>query len=164
MFYGIDQGISHIHQHGIIHRDLKPENIFLDLKGNIKIGDFGMATTEFSMRQQQNLGLEHTNWTGEVGTSLYVAPELHGNAFESIYDHKVDMYAFGIIIFEMIQPAFTTIMERIKVLNALRSPDVVIPVTLLSNCKYQVFIKASMIYLGKINSFKKKLNFLFSCS
>lgn len=44
-FREIAEGLSHIHQQGIIHRDLKPVNIFLDSRDQIKIGDFGLATT-----------------------------------------------------------------------------------------------------------------------
>ncbi|CAN1803727.1 eIF-2-alpha kinase GCN2 [Linum perenne] len=42
-FYQLVDGVAHIHEHGIIHRDLKPPNIFLDTKGEVKIGDFGLA-------------------------------------------------------------------------------------------------------------------------
>ena len=38
-------GIKHLHDHNIIHRDLKLGNIFLNLENDIKLGDFGLATT-----------------------------------------------------------------------------------------------------------------------
>ena len=37
-------GLEYMHNQGVIHRDLKPENVFLDLDGNIKLGDFGLTT------------------------------------------------------------------------------------------------------------------------
>ena len=40
---GILAGLAHIHSQGVIHRDLKPANIFYDSKGEIKLGDFGLA-------------------------------------------------------------------------------------------------------------------------
>ena len=45
LFREIVEGLVHIHQQGMIHRDLKPVNIFLDSNDHVKIGDFGLATT-----------------------------------------------------------------------------------------------------------------------
>lgn len=44
----IFEGLAHIHQQGMIHRDLKPVNIFIDSNDHVKIGDFGLATTNIS--------------------------------------------------------------------------------------------------------------------
>lgn len=55
-FREIAEGLFHIHQQGIIHRDLKPVNIFLDSRDQIKIGDFGLATTSFLALQCQGNG------------------------------------------------------------------------------------------------------------
>jgi translation initiation factor 2-alpha kinase 4 len=45
LFREMVEGLAHIHQQGMIHRDLKPVNIFLDSNDHVKIGDFGLATT-----------------------------------------------------------------------------------------------------------------------
>lgn len=45
LFNQILDGVAYIHELKIIHRDLNPSNIFLDNNGNVKIGDFGLATT-----------------------------------------------------------------------------------------------------------------------
>lgn len=142
LFREIVEGLAHIHQQGMIHRDLKPVNVFLDSKDHVKIGDFGLATTsvlalqhqqiEVSKSQNQNLVESHT---GQVGTALYVAPELEGKASKSTYNQKVDLYSLGIIFFEMIAPPFETAMERIMTIKALRSKDVSMPKTLLTDDK-----------------------------
>ena len=44
------EGLTHIHQQGMIHRDLKPVNVFLDSNDHVKIGDFGLATTNILSR------------------------------------------------------------------------------------------------------------------
>lgn len=138
LFREIAEGLSHIHQQGMIHRDLKPVNIFLDGRDQVKIGDFGLATTNFlalqsseqcaqlAVVQQQSIELG-SSLTGKVGTALYVAPELTGNASRATYNQKVDLYSLGIILFEMCSPKFETAMERVKVIAALRLPSVTIP-------------------------------------
>lgn len=65
--------------------------------------------------------------TGQVGTALYVAPELSAKAAKAIYNQKVDIYSLGIIFFEMCYKPLKTGMERVKVLLNLRSKDVILP-------------------------------------
>jgi len=124
----------------MIHRDLKPVNIFIDAGDHIKIGDFGLATTSEgiagggradiaasadvslindSLNAQEDL-------TGQIGTALYIAPEVNIGRVTS-YTQKVDIYSLGVIFFEMCNPALTTGMERVKVLTALRSKHVELP-------------------------------------
>lgn len=65
--------------------------------------------------------------TGQVGTALYVAPELSTKAAKAIYNQKVDIYSLGIILFEMFYKPLATGMERVKVLLNLRSKEIVLP-------------------------------------
>ncbi|EDV94516.1 GH19296 [Drosophila grimshawi] len=152
LFREIAEGLSHIHQQGIIHRDLKPVNIFLDSHDQIKIGDFGLATTSFLALQthaeypthsvaQHVTSTEDGTGTGKVGTTLYVAPELTGNASKSVYNQKVDMYTLGIILFEMCQPPFDTSMERAQTIMQLRNASIVIPESMLQDSKYEKTVK-----------------------
>lgn len=116
----ITEGLAHVHSHGIIHRDLKPDNIFIDVAGNPKLGDFGLATTSqyhFTERVTPSSNV-NGDMTRSVGTTLYVAPELRSDSGTS-YNDKVDMYSLGIMFYEMCEP-FGTAMERIRSLQAVR--------------------------------------------
>ncbi|XP_049298688.1 eIF-2-alpha kinase GCN2 [Anopheles funestus] len=158
LFREIVEGLSHIHQQGMIHRDLKPVNIFLDSRDQVKIGDFGLATT--SILALQNQGHQNApsivvvgnalpgkssdigySLTGKVGTALYVAPELTGNASRSTYNQKVDLYSLGIILFEMSSSPLNTGMERVKTLMDLRSEMIRLPETLLADARYSRLVQ-----------------------
>ena len=65
--------------------------------------------------------------TGQIGTAMYVAPELNTGKSMVAYSQKVDMYSLGIIFFEMCHPPLTTGMERIKILSSVRSKDIILP-------------------------------------
>lgn len=103
-----------------MHRDVKPENIFLKLhpetgKLQAKLGDFGLATSHSHLSHQfafDSEGLYESIdnsksaypvglLTRYVGTLAYMAPEQRG----ACYDHKVDAYALGMVLWEMFEPA-----------------------------------------------------------
>ena len=117
----ITEGLAHIHGHGIIHRDLKPDNVFIDSAGNPKIGDFGLATTAQQTTASSSASAHGGDMTGNVGTALYVAPELtvHGN---STYTDKVDMYSLGIMFYEMCEH-FETGSQRVTELLRIREKN-----------------------------------------
>ncbi|MCO5592460.1 hypothetical protein L7F22_046462 [Adiantum nelumboides] len=153
LFRQIIEALVHITSLGIIHRDLKPSNILMycndqilmeaantanpissstNTAGDIKIGDFGLATTTPQQAQLDGPTYgtleESGDLTTEVGTNLYIAPEVAKRG-GSRYDHKVDVYAAGVIFFEMLaaQRVYKTGMERIGVVRDLRSEEVIFP-------------------------------------
>jgi serine/threonine protein kinase len=89
MFQLID-AVLFLHSKGIYHRDIKPENLFLDEDGNLKLGDFGLATTE--------------SWTYEaaVGSDRYMAPEQFNPETLGYSPAKADAWAVGICLLNLL--------------------------------------------------------------
>jgi serine/threonine protein kinase len=72
---GILEGLAYIHSKKIIHRDLKPANIFLTENHKVKIGDFGLATSEDKIAaQSETESFDMGEKTKAVGTGFYRAP------------------------------------------------------------------------------------------
>ncbi len=88
-FAALCRGVGYLHNQGVVHRDLKPGNIFIE-HGHLKIGDYGLS--------RRISGSEGGDLSKGVGTPYYMAPEIkNGN-----YTASIDIYACGIILFEMI--------------------------------------------------------------
>lgn len=87
-------GTSAAHEAGIVHRDLKPQNVMLDATGGVAILDFGLAHGD----DRRTL----TNQGTTVGTPAYMSPE---QARGKPLDGRSDVYAIGVIAFEMLSGA-----------------------------------------------------------
>ncbi|HUO16711.1 MAG TPA: tetratricopeptide repeat protein [Verrucomicrobiae bacterium] len=80
------------HAEGVVHRDLKPQNILIDKNDHIYVSDFGLAK---SLESDLNM-----TQTGQfLGTPRYMSPE---QAEIKRVDHRSDLYAFGLILCEML--------------------------------------------------------------
>jgi serine/threonine-protein kinase len=90
------------HDAGIVHRDLKPENVFIIDKGGrdfVKVLDFGISKIKTPDHGDPKL----TATDQIVGTPLYISPELARGVDD--VDHRTDIYALGVILYEMITGA-----------------------------------------------------------
>ncbi len=94
----IASALQHAHNHGIVHRDLKPSNLFFDAKGNLVLGDFGIA--------RDTHAAEITDHGVTVGTYAYMAPEQI--QADARMNYKADLYSLGCVMYEMLtgQPPF----------------------------------------------------------
>lgn len=79
----------------IIFRDLKPDNIGFTEDGTLKLFDFGLITC---IRRNQNLN-DCYELSGASGSIQYTAPEI---ALNQKYNEKVDVYSFGVLLYEML--------------------------------------------------------------
>ena len=124
----IGAGLAAAHDAGVVHRDLKPANIMIDADDGALIMDFGIA-------RSTTAGMTMTVGGG-VGTIEYMAPE---QARGEAVDQRADIYAFGLILNDMLlgrrqtgaSTAVAELMDRIRQAPPpVRSIDPTIPVWL----------------------------------
>jgi tetratricopeptide (TPR) repeat protein len=87
--------IERVHASGLVHRDLKPENIFIDNEG-AKLIDFGLTKRLTSEDGSANAAAAEDG----MGTPEYMAPEQC--EAKALPDLRTDLYAFGVIVYEML--------------------------------------------------------------
>lgn len=82
------------HSKGIVHRDIKPANILISRRAEVKLADFGIASDE---NDDPN---DKTQSGVTLGTPAYMPPEQFENS--STVDNRADIYALGIMLYEMV--------------------------------------------------------------
>jgi serine/threonine protein kinase len=100
----------------LVYRDIKPENIGFDVRGDVKIFDFGLCKNLAPELKSKGYGYR---LTGRAGSLPYMAPEV---ALMTTYDSKCDVFSFSILLWEILSlaPAFkglspTQFMEDVVV-------------------------------------------------
>lgn len=134
IFSQVVDGLAYIHSKGLIHRDIKPGNIFVETTGMLKIGDFGLvmhhnqvvtvASMDMVTTSQVHLKKKFDKTrqpegdeTEFAGSPLYAPPEASDG--EPICDPSGDVYATGIVLFELLGQ-FRTRHKKIQEIMALK--------------------------------------------
>jgi serine/threonine-protein kinase len=94
ILYEVAKALKYAHDKGVIHRDIKPGNILISNQGEVKLVDFGIAT---SMEETDD-GLTREGMV--LGTPCYIPPEQIEDAKN--VDKRADIYSLGVVLYEML--------------------------------------------------------------
>jgi len=89
--YQLLQGLAYCHKHRVLHRDLKPQNLLINMEGELKLADFGLA---------RGFGIPVKKYTHEVVTLWYRPPDVLLGSTQ--YSTPVDIWGVGCIFAEMV--------------------------------------------------------------
>jgi Tol biopolymer transport system component len=103
----IAEALEYAHDRGVVHRDLKPANVKLRPDGTVKVLDFGLARaleddpsgSRIDLGQSPTITAHMTMAGVILGTAAYMAPE---QAKGRAADRRADIWAFGVVLFEML--------------------------------------------------------------
>ena len=119
IFREVADALEYSHAHGLVHRDIKPENILLS-GSHALVADFGVAKA----LKAATAGYTLTSVGMSLGTPAYMAPEQA--MADPAADHRVDIYALGVVAYEMIagRPVFSaTNPQQLIAAHLTQTPD-----------------------------------------
>ncbi len=114
--------LSHAHKHNVVHRDIKPDNVMLSERHAL-VTDFGVAKAVSAATGAIGLTTEGV----ALGTPAYMAPEQA--AADPHVDHRADIYAVGVIAYELLAgrtPFIGNTQQELLAAHVTQTPD---PVT-----------------------------------
>jgi len=115
--YQLLKGIAFCHEHRVLHRDLKPQNLLINRKGELKLGDFGLARA---------FGIPVRSYSHEVVTLWYRAPDVLMGSRK--YSTPIDIWSAGCIFAEMTtgRPLFpgTSVADQLlRIFKVIGTPN-----------------------------------------
>ncbi|KAK7604236.1 hypothetical protein V9T40_004509 [Parthenolecanium corni] len=103
------RGLAYCHRRRILHRDLKPQNLLINEKGELKLGDFGLARAK---------SVPTRTYSNEVVTLWYRPPDVLLGSTQ--YSTQIDMWSVGCIFYEMVngRPLFpgSSVEDQLKLI------------------------------------------------
>jgi tRNA A-37 threonylcarbamoyl transferase component Bud32 len=94
ILYEVSKALAYAHEKQVIHRDIKPGNILISKNGEVKLVDFGIATSQ----EESEDGLTREGMI--LGTPSYIPPEQISDAKNA--DKRADIYSLGVVLYEML--------------------------------------------------------------
>ena len=100
----IGDALEAAHERGIVHRDLKPGNVKIKPDGLVKVLDFGLAkvggaSATYKPEESPTISMAATQAGVILGTAAYMSPE---QARGKVVDKRADIWAFGVVLYEML--------------------------------------------------------------